>query len=170
MTNCRALADRIWPAAAAAWAVAALVAGCATPGVGERPRTPGKQTEFNMPPEHMPPLGACRIWYIELPPYVQPTSMSCARAHSLAAKHGGRVVSAISKKSFEDGRALAVDYGPGDFAGVPIEKLPPPGYCRAWQERIPEAKQPPAMPCAKAEQLVRERGGRLVYMPGPEMK
>lgn len=151
-------------------AFAALAGGCAAPGVLERPRTPGKQAEFYLAPEHMPPLGSCRIWYVELPAYVQPTAMSCSRAHSLAAKHGGRVVTAISKKSFQDGRALAVDYGAGDFAGVPVEKLPPPGYCRAWLERTPEAKQPPAMPCARAEQIVRERGGRLVYMPGPEQK
>src|SRR5574339_169950 len=84
--------------------LAALAAGCAAPGVPERPRTPGKQAEFYLTPEHMPPLGSCRIWYVELPAYVQPTAMHCARAHSLAAKHGGRVVSAISKKSFQDGR------------------------------------------------------------------
>ena len=63
-----------------------------------------------------------------------------------------------------------MDYGAGDFAGVPVENLPPPGNCRAWLDRVPEAKQPPAMPCAKAELIVRERGGRLVYMPGPEQK
>jgi len=150
--------------------LAALAGGCAVPGIDERPRTPGKQTEFHLSPEHMPPLGACRIWYVELPAYVQPTSMSCARAHSLAAKYGGRVVSAISKKSIQEGRALAIDYGPGNFAGVPPGMLPPPGYCRAWHDRTPEEKQPTAMPCAKAEQLVRERGGRLLYMPGPEIK
>jgi len=38
------------------------------------------------------------------------------------------------------------------------------------QDRVPAAKQPPAMPCAKAKQLVRERGGRLLYMPGPDLK
>ena len=151
-------------------ALAALIGGCAAPGIDERPRTPGKQTEFQLSPEHMPPLGSCRIWYVELPAYVQPTPMPCARAHSLAAKHGGRVVSAISRKSFEDGRALAIDYGPGNFANVPPGMLPPPGYCRAWHDRVPDAKQPPAMPCAKAEQLVRERGGRLLYMPGPDLK
>ena len=170
MTSHQVLADRSWVAAAAGLALAALVSGCAAPGISERPRTPGKQVEFNLPAEHMPPLGACRIWYIELPAYVQPTSMSCARAHSLAAKHGGRVVSAISKKSFEDGRALAVDYGPGNFSGVPIEKLPPPGYCRPWLDRVFPDKQPPVMTCAKAEQVLRQRAGRLIYMPGPETK
>jgi len=151
-------------------ALALVAAGCAAPGIDERPRTPGKQMEFQLSPEHMPPLGSCRIWYVELPAYVQPTPMSCARAHSLAAKHGGRVVSAISRKSIEEGRALAIDYGPGNYANVPPGMLPPPGYCRAWQDRLPEAKQAPAMPCAKAEQLVRERGGRLLYMPGPDLK
>ena len=96
--------------------------------------------------------------------------MACARAHTLAGEHGGRVVKAISKKSFEDGRALSVDYGPGRFEGIAPEQLPPPGYCRAWLDRVHPDRQPPAMTCAKAEQLVRERGGRLLYMPGPEQK
>jgi hypothetical protein len=151
-------------------ALAVLAGGCAAPRLDDRPRTPGRQAEFHLPPEHMPPLGSCSIWYAELPAYVQPTPMTCARAHSLAAKHGGRVVSAISRKSLQDGRALAIDYGPGNFTGVPPEMLPPPDYCRAWHDRVPDAKQPPAMPCAKAEQLVREHGGRLLYMPGPDLK
>lgn len=155
-----------------AWLLAAIataLAGCAAPGAPERVQ-PGAQTEFHVPPEHMPPLGSCRIWYTELPPQWQPPAMACARAHNLAREHGGRVVKAISKASFQNGRALSVDYGAGRFGGIAPEELPPPGYCRAWHDRVLPDRQPPAMPCAKAEQLVRERGGRLLYMPGPEHK
>jgi hypothetical protein len=51
---------------------------------------------------------------------------------------------------------------------VPPEQLPPPGYCRPWFDRIPADRQPAPMTCERAEQLVREKGGRVVYMPGPE--
>lgn len=152
------------------WAALAIVlGGCAAPGAIDT-RRPTTQGEFHLSPEHVPPLGSCRIWYTELPPQWQPPVMPCARAHSLAEQHGGRVVKAISKKSFEDGRTLGMDYGPGRFADVPPEQLPPPGYCRAWHDRMPPERQPPSMTCAKAEQLVRQRGGRLLYMPGPEQK
>jgi hypothetical protein len=150
-------------------AFAAWVSGCAIQGPGDVPR-PAKQAEFELAPDHVPPLGSCRIWYVELPAYVQPPAMSCGRAHSLAQQHGGRVVAAISQKSFQNGRTMAMDYGPGRFANVPPDNLPPPGYCRAWHDRTPDWKQPPSMPCTQAEQLVRDRGGRLLYMPGPELK
>ena len=146
-------------------ALAAVLAGCAI----EPPR-PAQQTEFHVPPESVPQLGLCRIWYADLPPEWQPPSMPCARAHSLAEKHGGRVVKAISPASFRDGRTLSVDYGPSHFPAVPPEQLPPPGYCRPWYDRIPADRQPAPMTCERAEQLVRKNGGRVVYMPGPEQK
>ena len=62
---------------------------------GERPE-PTMQSEFRVPPAGVPQLGQCRIWYADLPPEWQPPDMSCARAHSLARKHGGRVIKAIS--------------------------------------------------------------------------
>ena len=151
-------------------ATLAILAGCAMPVGFERPRTPASQVEFHVPPESVPQLGLCRIWYGELPPEWQPPAMSCARAHGLAQKHGGRVVKAISPASFKDGRTLSVDYGPGDFPEVPPEQLPPPGYCRPWYDRIPADRQPAPMTCERAEQLVRKNGGRVVYMPGPEQK
>jgi hypothetical protein len=154
------------------WHLAVLafaLGGCAVPGAVERPR-PTAQTEFHLPREHVPPLGQCRIWYVELPPEWQPPAMACARAHDLAAKHGGRVVKAISKASYQNGRTMSMDYGPGNFEGIAPEQLPPPGYCRAWHDRVQADRQPPAMTCEKAKQLVRERGGRLLYMPGPEQK
>ena len=152
------------------WAVLALaLGGCAMPGMVDRPR-PTTQSEYLLPPGHVPQVGLCRIWYAELPAQWQPPVMSCSRAHALAEQHGGRVVKAISKKSYEDGRTLSMDYGPGEFAGVQPEQLPPPGYCRAWHDRLPPERQPAAMTCARAEQLVRQRGGRVLYMPGPEAK
>jgi len=147
----------------------AVLGACALPGTMERPR-PTQQIEFDVPPESVPRLGLCRIWYADLPPQWQPPAMPCARAHSLAERHGGRVVKAISPKSFQDGRTLSMDYGPSEFAGIPPEQLPPPGYCRAWQDRLPLERQAPAMTCARAEQLVSQRGGRVIYMPGPEAK
>jgi hypothetical protein len=152
-----------------AMALAAVLGACAVPGARERP-APGAQTEFHVPPKSVPPLGKCRIWYAELPPEWQPPAMPCARAHELAQRHGGRVVKAISPKSFQDGRTLSIDYGPSDFPEVSPEQLPPPGYCRPWYDRLPAERQPAPMTCARAEQLVRKNGGRVVYMPGPEPK
>jgi hypothetical protein len=155
----------------ASWILVAALAGCAAPGeFVERSSQPGAQTEYHVPPGQVPPLGQCRIWYVELAPQWQPPAMACARAHALAAKHGGRVVKAVSRQSFENGRTLSIDYGPGKFEGLTPEQLPPPGYCRPWLDRVFPDKQPPVMTCAKAEQLLRQRAGRLVYMPGPEVK
>ena len=149
-----------------ALAAVAAIGGCAAPGTRER--VPSPQAEFRVPPESVPQLGRCRIWYADLPAPWQPPDMSCARAHTLAAKHGGRVLKAISPSSFRDGRTLAVDYGPSEFAGLAPEQLPPPGYCRPWYERTPAEKQPAPMTCERAERLVREHGGRVLYMPGAE--
>jgi hypothetical protein len=148
--------------------LAAALGGCAVPGTRERPAA--AQTEYHLPPGSVPQLGMCRIWYAELPPQWQPPTMSCARAHELAKKYGGRVVKAISPKSFQDGRTLSVDYGPSDFPDVPPEQLPPPGYCRPWYDRLPAERQPAPMTCERAAQLVKRNGGRVVYMPGPELK
>ncbi|MDH3318378.1 MAG: hypothetical protein OEO84_01645 [Betaproteobacteria bacterium] len=146
-------------------ALTAILGGCAI----DRPR-PTQQTEFQVPPESVPQLGLCRIWYADLPPEWQPPAMPCARAHTLAEKHGGRVIKAISPKSFQDGRTLSMDYGPSEFAGIAPEQLPPPGYCRPWYERLPAEQQPAPMTCARAEQLVKKNGGRVLYMPGLELK
>ncbi|MEO8719216.1 MAG: hypothetical protein ABI423_13455 [Burkholderiales bacterium] len=145
-----------------------ILAGCALPGA-ERPR-PTEQTEFRIPPDSVPQLGLCRIWYVDLPPEWQPPAMPCARAHDLAGKHGGRVLKAIAPKSFQDGRTLSMDYGPSEFAGIAPEQLPPPGYCRPWNDRLPADKQPAPMTCERAAQLVKKNGGRVLYMPGPELK
>lgn len=155
-----------WPLCAA---LAIALGGCAAAGEIQRPR-PTHQAEFHVPPESVPQLGLCRIWYTELPAQWQPPAMSCARAHGLAQKHGGRVVKAISRKSFEDGRTMSIDFGPSNFGGVAPEQLPPPGYCRSWLDRVFPDLQPPVMTCARAEDLLRQRSGRLLYMPGPEAK
>jgi len=145
---------------------ATALAGCAVPGGLERP-PPAAPAEFHVPPESVPPLGQCRIWYTDLPPQWQPPAMPCARAHALAKEHGGRVIKAISPSSFQNGRTLAVDYGPSNFGGIPPEQLPPPGYCRPWYERVAAERQPAPMTCERAEKLVRQHGGRILYMPGP---
>jgi hypothetical protein len=150
-------------------ALGAALGGCAVPGTRERP-APAAQTEYLVPADGVPPLGLCRIWYAQLPAQWQPPAMPCARAHELAQQHGGRVIKAISPKSFQDGRTLSIDYGPSDLPDVPPEQLPPPGYCRPWYERLPAERQPAPMTCARAEQLVKRNGGRVVYMPGPEQK
>jgi hypothetical protein len=146
-------------------ALAVVLGGCAV----DRPR-PTQQTEFHVPPGSVPRLGLCRIWYADLPPEWQPPVMPCARAHSLAERHGGRVIKAISPKSFQDGRTLSMDYGPSEFAGIAPEQLPPPGYCRPWYERLAADRQPAPMTCERAHQLVRKNGGRVLYMPGAEQK
>jgi hypothetical protein len=146
-------------------AATALAGGCA---IVAPERQPSPQTDFYVPAAQVPRLGQCRIWYSDLPPDWQPPAMSCARAHELARKHGGRVIKAISPSSFKDGRTLAVDYGPSEFTGLAPEQLPPPGYCRPWYERTAADKQPAPMTCERAEKLVRQNGGRVIYMPGPE--
>lgn len=152
------------------WAVLVLLlSGCAVPGPSEAPRT-SKPSEYWIPPAQVPPLGYCRIWYAELSPERQPPHMTCGRAHEIAQRHGGRVVAAISRKSFQDGRTLGVDYGPSSLAEVPAAQLPAPGLCRAWYGHIPPERQPPAMQCKQAEQLVRSNGGRLLYMPDSDLK
>jgi hypothetical protein len=161
----RFLADPHWLVPAL---LAAGLAGCALPGA-KRPQ-PAQQTEFHVPPDSVPQLGLCRIWYADLPPEWQPPAMPCARAHGLAQKHGGRVIKAVSPRSFQDGHTLSMDYGPGEFAGIAPEQLPPPGYCRPWYDRRPAEEQPAPMTCERAEQLVRKNGGRVLYMPGPELK
>lgn len=151
-------------------ALVAMLGACATLDTSEVPKPPARPSEFRVAPGLVPPLGSCRIVYGELPADRQPPSMSCGRAHEVAARHGGRVVKAISKKSFQDGSVLASDYGPGGFAGIPADRLPPPGLCRAWYDRAPPERQPPPMPCEKAERLVRDNGGRLLYMPGSDLR
>ncbi|HSG77663.1 MAG TPA: hypothetical protein VLA30_16185 [Burkholderiales bacterium] len=144
-------------------AAVAVVAGCAV-----EPTRPTRQIEYRVPAASVPQLGLCRIWYADLPPEWQPPEMPCARAHSLAEKHGGRVIKAISPGSFQDGRTLAMDYGPSQFGGLAPEQLPPPGYCRPWYDRVAADQQPAPMTCERAEQLVRKNGGRVLYMPGLE--
>ena len=146
---------------------ASVLAACALPGERARPG-PGEQVEYKVPPEAVPPLGQCRIWYEVLPPHWQPPAMPCARAHALAAKHGGKVLKSISPRASREGRALAIDYGESDFGDLAPEQLPPPGYCRPWLSRTPAEKQPAPMTCERAELLVRQYGGKVIYMPGPE--
>lgn len=147
----------------------AMLSACATVDTREAPVRPLRPSEYRIAPNLVPALGYCRILYAELPLDRQPPPMSCGRAHGIAGRYGGRVVQAISRKSFQDGGVLGLDYGAGRFADVPTDQLPPPGLCRAWRERTPPERQPKAMPCPEAERLVREHGGRLLYMPGSDL-
>jgi hypothetical protein len=56
----------------------------------------------------------------------------------------------------------------GQFAGVPRRSCPRPGI--AGHGTTHPKRSSPRDALAKAEQLVRERGGRLLYMPGPDLK
>jgi hypothetical protein len=94
----------------------AVLAACAAVGPRESPR-PARPEEQVISPAQVPPLGYCRILYTGLPPERQPAHMACGRAHAIAERHGGRVVKAISKRSFQDGRVLSMDYGPGRMPG-----------------------------------------------------
>jgi hypothetical protein len=124
---------------------------------------------FHVPPDRVPPPGLCRIWYRQLPPDRQPPPMSCERAHAIAAGHGGRVIQAISPRSFETGEVAATPYGPSNLRGVPPDRLPPPGWCRVWFDGNPPDRQPPPMHCASAERYARFSGGRVLYTPGSDV-
>ena len=71
----------------AAAAAAAALAG--TAAADDQGYGPGG---YGIPPGHMPPPGACRVWYPGRAPGQQPAPTDCARAQYEAARHGGRVV------------------------------------------------------------------------------
>lgn len=129
----------------------------------------GDYRTFHVPPDRVPPPGLCRIWHRDLPPDRQPPAMSCARAHAIAADHGGRVIQAIGPQSYQTGEVAASRYGRADVGGVPPDRLPAPGYCRAWFDGNPPDRQPPVMPCPHAERIARAYGGRVLYMPSTDL-
>jgi len=45
-----------------------------------------------IPPGHMPPPGACRVWIEGRPPGHQPSVTSCRQAQRDAYRYGGRVI------------------------------------------------------------------------------
>lgn len=46
----------------------------------------------HIPPGHLPPPGACRVWFYDRPPGHQPPPTSCHRAEHEAYRYGGVVV------------------------------------------------------------------------------
>lgn len=124
---------------------------------------------FHVPPDRVPPPGLCRIWHRNLPPDRQPPVMSCDRAHAIAADHGGRVIEAMSSRSYQTGEVASTPYGRANLRGVPPDRLPPPGACRVWFEGVPPDRQPPLMHCGHAERYARAHGGRVLYTPSSDV-
>lgn len=129
----------------------------------------GNAQVFHVPPDRVPPPGLCRIWHRHLPPDRQPPVMSCDRAHAIAANHGGRVIQAMSSRSYQTGAVASTAYGPADLRGVPPDRLPPPGACRVWFDGVPPDRQPPLMHCRQAERYARAHGGRVLYTPSSDV-
>jgi hypothetical protein len=50
----------------------------------------GRGNSGKVPPGHLPPAGACRVWIDGVPPGRQPGVTSCANAHRTAARYGDR--------------------------------------------------------------------------------
>jgi hypothetical protein len=144
-------------------ALATMLAGCATPDIRG-------VSSFRVPPSHVPPLGQCAIWYPGLPASHQPPAMSCNKAHADAETWGGVVIWAESAAARRSGEVAYVRYGPHGLNGIPPGMLPPPGRCRLWLPDRPDGQQPPPADCRRIEAQQRTSGGRVLYMPGSDLK
>lgn len=73
-----------------------LVAAMTAPiGAQSKARTPDR-----IPPGHMPPAGACRVWYDGIPPGQQPPPMSCRDAERIASRsRDARVIYGIGSRT-----------------------------------------------------------------------
>ena len=72
--------------------LAALAAAGAGGALAGDDQAYGPGGSAGIPQGHMPPAGACRVWYPGRPPGQQPAPTDCARAQYEAARYGGRVV------------------------------------------------------------------------------
>jgi hypothetical protein len=63
---------------------AVVLAGAMAAPLGAQGR--GGWSQDRIPPGHMPPAGACRVWYDGVPPGQQPSSMSCRDAERIASR------------------------------------------------------------------------------------
>lgn len=52
----------------------------------------GAGRSWGIPPGHLPPPGACRVWLPDRPPGHQPPATSCAFAEAQARRYGGAVI------------------------------------------------------------------------------
>jgi hypothetical protein len=96
--------------------------------------------------------------------------MTCGRANRVAREHGGRVIWATSDRALQSGEVASMDWGAVDLAGIPPDRLPPPGYCRVWLDGVPPDRQPPPEQCPQAERDAQRLGGRLVYIPSSDVR
>lgn len=62
---------------AAAVAGAVIVSGCAAVAYPGHGRHPAPADHVHIPPGHLPPPGACRIWFPDRPPGQQPPPGPC---------------------------------------------------------------------------------------------
>ena len=165
----RRLAAGLGTAIAAAW-----LAGCSTPMPSSAP-PPGKPpprttASFHVPPEKVPPTGKCAIWYPGVRADRQPPPMSCNKAHADGESYGGVVIWAESPDARSTGDVAFVRYGPHHLNGVPADRLPPPGRCRLWLVDTSDDKQPPPDDCNRVEEQQKVSGGRVLYMPGTDLR
>jgi hypothetical protein len=144
-------------------ALAAVLAGCATPDIRG-------VSSFRVPPGNVPPVGQCAIWYPGLPASHQPPAMSCNKAHADAETWGGVVIWAESAAARRSGEVAYVRYGNHGLNGIPPGQLPPPGRCRLWLPDRPDGQQPPPADCRRIEAQQRTSGGRVLYMPGTDLR
>ena len=70
--------------------IAALAAAVASAAAADdQAYNPGG---YRVPQGHLPPPGACRVWYPDRPPGRQPAPTDCALDQYEAARYGGRVI------------------------------------------------------------------------------
>jgi hypothetical protein len=128
------------------------------------------RNRFQVPPDRVPPPGTCKVWFEGLPPDHQSPPMSCEKAHADASRWGGWVIWSIHPPSAHTGQVGGKDYGPHGLLGIPPDLLPPPGLCRVWNDRAPPHRQQPPMRCQRAFDLQSRIGGRVLYMPGSDLR
>ena len=58
-------------------ALAGVLGGCSLVQTAQAPAYPLVEEVYDIPPGHMPPPGACRVWYPGEPPGQQPPPGDC---------------------------------------------------------------------------------------------
>lgn len=137
-----------------------------TAGAGLEPRSASPEVAdvvvlespiSGVPADSLPTSGECRVWFDGIPADRQPVQSDCEHAHWVAERWGGRVIDAHSVQASYEGR--------NDFAGVPANALPRPGYCRAWVDGATLDAQPAESDCLEARRTAASEGGRVLFMP-----